>query len=107
MSLKISLVFSILVFLGILIALKNLTGSNGATDSEIIASGITLLLMIPHLFFYSLGIVFHVIGTGTKIKGFVLTAGIMYILALAFMLVLVAPLSIIIFTTFLGYARMK
>lgn len=72
---------------------------------QVIGTAIGLMMVLPHVVLFALGALFNWLGWATKVKGFTLTSGILYCVALVlgvqnFYMVLV-PLIL----AFVGYAK--
>lgn len=81
------------------------SGVDSANAGEAIGTAIGLALVLPHVIVFALGALFNWIGWGTRVRGFTLTAGILYCVALIlgiqnwFMVILPIVLA------FIGFAK--
>lgn len=60
--------------------------TNASSDAEMIGVGLAGVLLLPHLVMVFLATIFNLIGAFTKLKGLIIVAGIMYIIAMFFFL---------------------
>lgn len=78
---------------------------NSENAAEAVGTAIGLALVLPHVILFALGALFNWIGWGTRVRGFTLTAGILYCVALVlgiqnwFMVILPIILA------FIGFAK--
>ena len=106
---KVALVAAIIATLCIILeytiygdAASNVNSENAA---EAVGTAIGLALVLPHVILFALGALFNWIGWGTRVRGFTLTAGILYCVALIlgiqnwFMVILPIILA------FIGFAK--
>ena len=106
---KVALVAAIIATLCIILeytiygdAASNMNSENAA---EAVGTAIGLALVLPHMILFALGALFNWIGWGTRVRGFTLTAGILYCVALVlgiqnwFMVILPIILA------FIGFAK--
>lgn len=106
---KVALVAAIIATLCIILeytiygdAASNVNSENAA---EAVGTAIGLALVLPHMILFALGALFNWIGWGTRVRGFTLTAGILYCVALIlgiqnwFMVILPIILA------FIGFAK--
>lgn len=105
-TLIISFVFSIL-FLFYFIINLGATIANQTDSTGALAAGIMSFLLLPFLILMFIGIVLHLVGLITLKKGFVLSAGILYIVSGVFNLVFIIPISIISIFTFVAYSQLE
>jgi len=103
--LVISFTLSIL-FLLYFIASLGAVISNQTDSASALAAGIMSFLLLPFLILMFVGIIMHLIGLITLKRGFVLTAGILYIISGVFNLIFIIPISIISIFTFVAYAQL-
>lgn len=81
------------------------SGVDSANVGEAIGTAIGLAMVLPHVIVFALGALFNWIGWGTRVRGFTLTAGILYCVALIlgiqnwFMVILPIVLA------FIGFAK--
>ena len=81
------------------------SGVNSENAGEAIGTAIGLALVMPHMIMFALGALFNWLGWGTRVRGFTLTAGILYCVALVlgiqnwFMVILPIVLA------FVGFAK--
>ncbi len=105
-TLIISFVFSIL-FLFYFIINLGATIANQTDSTSALAAGIMSFLLLPFLILMFIGIVLHLVGLITLKRGFVLSAGILYIVSGVFNLVFIIPISIISIFTFVAYSQIE
>jgi len=105
-TLIISFVFSIL-FLFYFIINLGATIANQTDSTSALAAGIMSFLLLPFLILMFIGIVLHLVGLITLKKGFVLSAGILYIVSGVFNLVFIIPIAIISIFTFVAYSQIE
>ena len=105
-TLIISFVFSIL-FLFYFIINLGATIANQTDSTSALAAGIMSFLLLPFLILMFIGIVLHLVGLITLKRGFVLSAGILYIVSGVFNLVFIIPISIISIFTFVAYSQLE
>lgn len=93
----------------ILYSISYWTGANsGSTDTATaIGAGLATALVFPHLICAGLAVVFNILGWAMSHRGFALTAGILYAVAmilfpLYFMFVVIEAVL-----CFIGFARLK
>ncbi|GEM_PF-4245575 len=103
-TLIISFVFSIL-FLFYFIINLGATIANQTDSTSALAAGIMSFLLLPFLILMFIGIVLHLVGLITLKKGFVLSAGILYIVSGVFNLLFIIPIAIISIFTFVAYSQ--
>ena len=99
-TLSIMFLFYFIINLGATIA-------NQADSTNALAAGIMSLLLLPFLILMFIGIVLHLVGLITVRRGFVLTAGILYIISGVFNLIFIIPIAIISIITFVAYAQIE
>lgn len=80
---------------------------SGATDAEKIGSGIAGVLVMPHLVFTALAVIFNALGLFMRKRGFALAGAILYTVALVlfpmyFMFVIVEMIL-----SYVGYVKMR
>lgn len=80
--------------------------SNQTDSASALAAGIMSFLLLPFLILMFVGIIMHLVGLITLKRGFVLTAGILYIISGVFNLIFIIPISIISMFTFVAYAQL-
>lgn len=85
----------------------NGAAGSGATTAEQIGSGLATALVMPHLVFTVLAVIFNALGLFMRKRGFALTGAILYTVALVlfpmyFMFVIVEMIL-----SYIGYAKMK
>lgn len=80
--------------------------SNQTDSASTLAAGIMSFLLLPFLILMFVGIIMHLVGLITLKRGFVLTAGILYIISGVFNLIFIIPISIISIFTFVAYAKL-
>lgn len=98
----------VIVEIAIYSGLANQAPASPETAEEIgtaIGTSLGLLMVLPHVILFALGALFNWLGWVTKVRGFTLTAGILYCVSLVlgvqnFYMVLV-PLIL----AFIGYAK--
>ena len=85
------------------------TGANTSSSDSAAAvgAGIATVLVLPHLIFTALAVIFNVLGYFMSHRGFALTGGILYSVALVlfplyFMFVLIEAIL-----SFIGFAKLK
>ena len=105
-TLIISFVFSIL-FLFYFIINLGATIANQTDSTSALAAGIMSFLLLPFLILMFIGIVLHLVGLITLKKGFVLSAGILYIVSGVFNLIFIIPIAIISIFTFVAYSQIE
>lgn len=105
-TLIISFVFSIL-FLFYFIINLGATIANQTDSTSALAAGIMSFLLLPFLILMFIGIVLHLVGLITLKKGFVLSAGILYIVSGVFNLLFIIPIAIISIFTFVAYSQIE
>lgn len=81
--------------------------NSGASGAEAIGAGIATVLVMPHLICTGLAVLFNILGWAMSRRGFALTGGILYAVAmivfpLYFMFVLIE-----VVLSFIGFARLK
>lgn len=103
-TLIVSFTLSIL-FLFYFISNLGATIANQTDSTNALAAGIMSLLLLPFLILMFIGIVLHLVGLITVRRGFVLTAGILYIISGVFNLIFIIPIAIISIITFVAYAQ--
>lgn len=93
----------------ILYSISYWTGANsGSTDTATaVGAGLATALVFPHLICTGLAVVFNILGWAMSHRGFALTAGILYAVAMIlfpfyFMFVLIEAVL-----CFIGFARLK
>ncbi len=105
-SLKIGTVLSVLYILFAWSQMVSL-GSDVNSDAEAFGAGIAAMLILPHLVIGTIGMIFNLIGYKIKKRGFILTAAILYTIAIVlciFWAFLLIPGMIFMW---IGYAKMK
>lgn len=105
-TLIISFVLSIL-FLFYFIINLGATIANQTDSTSALAAGIMSFLLLPFLILMFIGIVLHLVGLITLKKGFVLSAGILYIVSGVFNLLFIIPIAIISIFTFVAYSQIE
>lgn len=105
-TLIISFIFSIL-FLFYFIINLGATIANQTDSTSALAAGIMSFLLLPFLILMFIGIVLHLVGLITLKKGFVLSAGILYIVSGVFNLIFIIPIAIISIFTFVAYSQIE
>ncbi|MHB8132196.1 MAG: hypothetical protein ACYDEX_24835 [Mobilitalea sp.] len=105
-TLIISFVFSIL-FLFYFIINLGATIANQTDSTSALAAGIMSFLLLPFLILMFIGIVLHLVGLITLKRGFILSAGILYIVSGVFNLLFIIPIAIISIFTFVAYSQIE
>ena len=106
---KLLLASAIIGVLYILYSISYWTGANtsGADTAEAIGAGIATALVMPHLICTGLAVIFNIIGWAMNHRGFALTAGILYSVAMIlFPMYFMFVLLEVIFS-FVGFAKLK
>ena len=83
------------------------TAGSGATDAEKLGSGIATALVMPHLVFTVLAVIFNGFGLFMRRRGFALTGGILYTVALVLFPVYFMFVIVEMILSYVGYAKMK
>lgn len=83
------------------------TAGSGSSTAEQVGSGIATVLVMPHLIFTALAVIFNALGLFLSKRGFALTGAILYTVALVtfpiyFMFVIVEMIL-----SYVGFAKMK
>lgn len=81
--------------------------SSGSSGAEAIGAGIATVLVMPHLICTGLAVLFNILGWAMSSRGFALTGGILYAVAMVvfpfyFMFVLIE-----VVLSFIGFVRLK
>lgn len=103
------LISAIIGVLYILYSISYWTGANGSTvdSAEAVGVGIATALVFPHLICTGIAVVFNILGWAMSHRGFALTGGILYAVAMLlfpmyFMFVVAETVL-----SFVGFARLK
>ena len=103
------LISAIIGVLYILYSISYWTGANGgaADSAEAVGVGIATALVFPHLICTGIAVVFNILGWAMSHRGFALTGGILYAVAMLlfpmyFMFVVAETVL-----SFVGFARLK
>lgn len=83
------------------------TAGAGASTAEQIGSGIATVLVMPHLAFTFLAVLFNALGLFLKKRGFALTGAILYCVAIVMFPVYFMFVVIEAILSFIGFAKMK
>ena len=78
---------------------------NNADVYTAVGVGIGVYMLLPHFAFFLLACIFNWLGYGTKVKGFTLTAGILYCIALVFAINKVLFVILPLVLSFVGFAK--
>ena len=94
-------------FIIIAIYVNHINSIDKNDSAAVIGTGIGMMLMMPHLILFGLGLIFNWVGYGTRMRGFTLTAGILYcvsmLLGVTNFFILILPIIL----TFIGYEKQK
>lgn len=83
-------------------------GASNVTDTtEQIGAGIATALVLPHLVFTALAVIFNALGCFTKKRGFALTGAILYTVALVLFPMYFMFVIIEMIFSYIAFARMK
>lgn len=83
-------------------------GSAAGTDSaEALGTAIGLALIVPHLVFVVLAVIFNILGWAMNKRGFTLTGGILYAVSILMMPLYFMFVIIEMILSFVGFAKMK
>lgn len=83
-------------------------GSAAGTDSaEALGTAIGLALIVPHLLFVALAVIFNILGWAMNKRGFALTGGILYAVSILMMPIYFMFVLIEMILSFVGFAKMK
>lgn len=83
------------------------TSGSGATTAEQVGSGIATVLVMPHLVFTVLAVIFNALGLFMKKRGFALTGAILYTVALVLFPVYFMFVIVEMILSYIGFAKMK
>ncbi|MEG0249719.1 MAG: hypothetical protein RR561_04180 [Peptostreptococcus sp.] len=78
-----------------------------AETAETIGKGIAVMLVLPHLICTMIAVLFNIMGYLMNKRGFVLTAGILYAVAMVLFLVYFMFVIIPMILCFIAYGKMK
>jgi len=83
-------------------------GAGGKGDeAEQLATGIAILLTLPHAFLLFIGLLFNVLGWAMNKRGFALAGAILYSVAMFFMIPTFFMLVIQTVLSYVGFAQIK
>jgi len=83
-------------------------GAGGKGDeAEQLATGIVILLTLPHAFLLFIGLLFNVLGWAMNKRGFALAGAILYSVAMFFMIPTFFMLVIQTVLSYVGFAQIK
>ena len=80
---------------------------NGASTAEQIGSGLATAIVMPHLIFTALAVIFNGLGLFMRKRGFALTGAILYTVALVLFPVYFMFVIIQMILSYIGFAKMK
>lgn len=81
--------------------------SGDMTDAEFVGAGLATALVLPHIVLLLFAVVFNAIGYLTTVRGFILTAGILYAVS-GIVFIIYFPFVIVqSILCFVSYARSK
>lgn len=108
---KLSKLLMISFILGVLYLIYSATYWSGAvgeasTSSDQIAGGIATMIVLPHLVFTALAVLFNGLGLFMKKRGFALTGGILYTVAIVFFPAYFMFVIIQMILSYIGFAKM-
>ncbi len=105
---KLLLVSFILGILYLIYSATYWTGTLGGatTSSDQIAGGIATMIVLPHLVFTALAVLFNGLGLFLKKRGFALTGGILYTIALILFPAYFMFIIIQMILSYIGFAKM-
>lgn len=83
------------------------TAGSGATTAEQVGSGIATVLVMPHLVFTVLAVIFNALGLFMRKRGFALTGAILYTVALVLFPVYFMFVIVEMILSYIGFAKMK
>lgn len=83
------------------------TAGSGATSAEQVGSGIATVLVMPHLVFTVLAVIFNALGLFMRKRGFALTGAILYTVALVLFPVYFMFVIVEMILSYVGFAKMK
>ncbi len=105
-SLKIGTVLSIMYI--ILAWYSIFSGvSDIQSDAEALGAGLAMMVIIPHLIVATIGGIFNVVGLKIQKRGFILTAAILYSVAIVLCIFWAFALIPGMIFMWVGYAKMK
>lgn len=81
--------------------------SNAASDAEAVGAGIAVAIVFPHFIVTAIGLIFNVIGYFMNNRGFVLTAAILYSVALVLFPLYFMFIIVQMILMYIGFAKMK
>lgn len=85
----------------------NLTNNWRNTTAEQVGSGIATVLVMPHLVFTVLAVIFNALGLFMRKRGFALTGAILYTVALVLFPVYFMFVIVEMILSYIGFAKMK
>ena len=112
MKQKLSKCLLISFILGVLYLIYSATYWSGAAGSgvstaEQIGSGLATAIVMPHLVFTALAVIFNALGLFMRKRGFALTGAILYTVALVLFPVYFMFVVIQMILSYIGFAKMK
>lgn len=79
----------------------------GADSAEALGTAIGLALIVPHLLFVALAVIFNILGWAMNKRGFALTGGILYAVSILMMPIYFMFVLIEMILSFVGFAKMQ
>ena len=112
MKQKLSKCLLISFILGVLYLIYSATywsgaAGSGASTPEQIGSGLATAIVMPHLVFTALAVIFNALGLFMRKRGFALTGTILYTVALVLFPVYFMFVVIQMILSYVGFAKMK
>jgi len=83
------------------------TVGSGTSTAEQIGSGLATAIVMPHLVFTALAVIFNALGLFMRKRGFALTGAILYTVALVLFPVYFMFVVIQMILSYVGFAKMK
>ncbi len=79
---KVSLILSTLyiIYAWVMIMSSTLDVNSSA---EAVGTGLAFMIILPHLIVATIGLIFHILGARGEKRGFIITAGVLYSVAIA------------------------
>ena len=112
MKQKLSKCLLISFILGVLYLIYSATywsgaAGRGTSTAEQIGSGLATAIVMPHLVFTALAVIFNALGLFMRKRGFALTGAILYTVALVLFPVYFMFVVIQMILSYVGFAKMK
>lgn len=108
---KLSVLLLISLILGVLYIIYSIwywtgTAGSGASTAEQVGTSVATILVMPHLIFTALAVLFNALGLFMRKRGFALTGGILYTVALVLFPVYFMFVIIQVVLSYIGYAKL-